>query len=299
VLNGTTDRGRSDAGEDTNVWGIWLEGDFHDYRFIAFREAPVGEHVTAAGVSSAGRARTESHVRARACSSRVWVSSSLASAERRGTSTSTSTSMRRRLSGEWVAGLVRCRCAAAADRRGWDDLVREVGGLISMVARAHRLSDDDADAADVAQATWLKLFEHVGDVRDPARIGGWLATTACRECLRVLRDGGKYVPFGDDAPEQDSPGAPLMERLLVVECNRALWRGFERLRHRDQLLLRSPVAGPRPSYERIAAALGMPVRSIGPARARALRRLRREVARVRTPAVANGLVRGARDVSTV
>ena len=264
MLNGTTDRGRSDAGEDTNVWGIWLEGDFHDYRFIAFRQAPVGEHVAAAGVSSAGRARSESHVRARACSSRVWVSSSLASAERRGTSTSTS---------------------------------KRVDGLISMVARAHRLSDDDA--ADIAQATWLKLFEHVGDVRDPARIGGWLATTACRECLRVLRDGGKYVQFGDDAPERDSTGAPLMERLLVVECNRALWRGFERLRHRDQLLLRSPVADPRPSYEHIAAALGMPIRSIGPTRARALRRLRREVARVRTPAVANGLVRGARDVSTV
>lgn len=262
-----------------------------------FAKAPVDEHVTAAGVSSAGRARTGSHVRARACSSRVWVSSSLASAERRGMSTSTSKSKRRRLSGEAVAGLVRCRCASAADQRGWDDLVREVGGLISMVARAHRLSDDDA--ADVAQATWLKLFEHVGDVRDPARIGGWLATTACRECLRVLRDGGKYVPFGDDAPEQDSPGAPLMERLLVVECNRALWRGFERLRHRDQLLLPSPVADPRPSYEHIAAALGMPVGSIGPTRARALRRLRREVARVRTPAVANGLVRGARDVSTV
>jgi DNA-directed RNA polymerase specialized sigma24 family protein len=74
------------------------------------------------------------------------------------------------LCGEAGAGLVRCRCAAAADQRGSDALVREVGGLISMVARAYRLPDNDA--ADVAQASSLKLFEHVGDVRDRARIGG-------------------------------------------------------------------------------------------------------------------------------
>ena len=34
-------------------------------------------------------------------------------------------------------------------------------------------------------------------------------------------------------------------------------------------------ADPRPSYEEIAGALGMPIGSIGPTRARALERLRR------------------------
>jgi DNA-directed RNA polymerase specialized sigma24 family protein len=37
------------------------------------------------------------------------------------------------------------------------------------------------------------------------------------------------------------------------------------------------MAEPRPPYEEIAAALGMPVGSIGPTRQRALTRLRREL----------------------
>ena len=56
------------------------------------------------------------------------------------------------------------------------------------VARAHRLRD--ADAADVSQATWLRLLQNLGQLKEPARVGAWLATTARRECLRVLRDSG-------------------------------------------------------------------------------------------------------------
>jgi len=192
------------------------------------------------------------------------------------------TSKRGRMSDEQVARNV--RAAAADDRGGWDALLREFGGLIWTVARAHRLCD--ADAADVAQATWLSLLEHVNDVRDPARIAGWLRTTARRECLRVLREGGKYAPFGDDTPEREAPDAPLIDQLLVAERNRALWRGVERLGHRDQALLRSLVAEPRPSYQELAAALKMPIGSIGPTRARALRRLRRELARERPRSLA-------------
>src|SRR5688500_16364378 len=84
------------------------------------------------------------------------------------------------------------REARAGDHRAWDALVTRYGGVVWAIARAHRLGD--ADAADASQATWLKLLEHVDDVKDPAALGGWLATTARRECLRVLRGAARVDP---------------------------------------------------------------------------------------------------------
>lgn len=175
-----------------------------------------------------------------------------------------------------VASLV--ERAAAGDERAWHDLVAECGGLVWAVARAHRLRD--ADAADVAQATWTRLVEHLDRLHDPARVGPWLATTARRECLRVLRDRARLVPRGDELGDHvdDAPGhgAILMKR----ERDAALWKAFQSQRQRDRALLRMLVADPRPSYEEIGAALDMPVGSIGPTRERALERLRREVERL-------------------
>lgn len=169
------------------------------------------------------------------------------------------------------------RAAAAGDHGAWNALVDEFGGLVFAVARAHRLSD--ADAADVAGATWLRLVEHLDRLREADRVGAWLATTARRESLRVLRNGQRQVPSGDDLGEQwhDEPDAGA--DLIVEERDAVLRRAFGRLSHRDQALLRLLTADPAPSYEEISAALEMPIGSIGPTRARALERLRRELAR--------------------
>ena len=167
------------------------------------------------------------------------------------------------------------KSAAAGDQDGWDALVREFGGLVSRIARAHRLHD--ADAADVTQATWMKLLEHLEDLNDPARVGAWLATTARRECLRVLRHRQRLVLFGEDGPEHEASDMPPGDRLLTVERDRALWRSFARLQPTDQMLLRLLMAEPRPAYEEISVALDMPIGSIGPTRARALARLRNEL----------------------
>ena len=178
-------------------------------------------------------------------------------------------------SGEAVARLV--TAAAAGDQRAWDALVARFGGLLWAVARAHRLND--ADAADVVQVTWVRLLEHIGRLQDPARVGAWLATTGRRECLRLLRDHERVSPAGEDMPEPESADPDLDQALLDHERDEALWQSFGRLRSTDQALLRLLVADPRPAYEEIAAALDMPIGSIGPTRQRALERLRHELHR--------------------
>jgi len=197
-----------------------------------------------------------------------------------------STPARGRPSGTELAALV--RSAAAGEQRGWDALVEQFGGLIWAITRAHRLGD--ADAADVAQTTWLRLLEHLDQLHDPARVGAWLATTARRECLRVLRAANRQLLLGEHAPEFESPDPPPDEELLIAERDQALqrrdqalWRSFERLRASDQALLRLLIAEPRPAYEEISAALDMPIGSIGPTRARALERLRQQLDSEQTP----------------
>ncbi|MEA2217678.1 MAG: hypothetical protein QOJ35_304 [Solirubrobacteraceae bacterium] len=169
-----------------------------------------------------------------------------------------------------VARLV--RAARAGDGVAWRELVARYEGLVWSVARSHRLGS--ADAGDVAQNTWLKLVQHLDELKDPAAVGAWLATTARRESLRTIAASARQIPFGDDAPEPPPGDAALDDELLRAERATALWEAVARLRPEDQALVRMLASDPPPSYAEVSAALGMPIGSIGPTRARCLERLR-------------------------
>ncbi len=171
------------------------------------------------------------------------------------------------------------RLAAAGERAAWESLVERYQGLLWGIARSHRL--DEESASDVVQTTWLKLLEHVDDLRNPASLSGWLATTARNECLRVLRHQSRTIPTEDDRIPADSTSASLDAQLLTEERDRALWRAFASLSGRCQALLRMLASDPAPSYDDVGAALGMPKGSIGPTRGRCLATLRRAIAGTR------------------
>jgi RNA polymerase sigma factor (sigma-70 family) len=177
------------------------------------------------------------------------------------------------------------RGAADGDEVAWRGLVARFSNLVWAVARAHRLGN--ADAADVYQTTWLRLAEHIGRIEQPDRVGAWLATAARRECLQSLRMSAKSSPTDDMDRLDITPavGNPTEEAVLAAETERedaaraaAMWRAFERLSGRCRELLRILMASPPPSYAEVAAALELPLGSIGPTRARCLQRLREEMA---------------------
>jgi RNA polymerase sigma factor (sigma-70 family) len=164
------------------------------------------------------------------------------------------------------------RAAAAGDEAAWNELVARFQGLVWATARSFRLSR--ADAADVAQTTWLRLVENLDRIREPERLGAWLATTARREAFRHLRLHGRELA-SDEADLFEAPvDDPLEVALLTEERDTALWRAFSRLSERCQTLLRLLVAEDDPSYEAIGAALDMPIGAIGPTRMRCLDKLR-------------------------
>ena len=170
--------------------------------------------------------------------------------------------------------------AAAGDQSAWTRIVDRYAPLVWSVARSFRLNA--ADAADVHQATWLRLVEQMDSIRDPERLGAWLATTARREALALLRRASRDLPTGDmhlleprlssSAPDQD-PGTELLRR----ERDEDLWNAIGRLPGNCRNLLRLLLVDPAPSYAEVSAALDIPVGSIGPTRARCLEHLRRSV----------------------
>ena len=74
--------------------------------------------------------------------------------------------------------------ARAGDRQAWEELVERYAPLVWAICRRMGLARPDVE--DVGQQVWLRMIEHLGDLREPAALSGWLVTTTRRECLRVL-----------------------------------------------------------------------------------------------------------------
>ncbi|MDQ1535476.1 MAG: hypothetical protein QOF28_3237 [Actinomycetota bacterium] len=167
------------------------------------------------------------------------------------------------------------RAAGAGDFDAWNELVNRFAGMVWTVARRHRLNA--ADAADVSQTTWLRLVEHLNRIEHPERVGGWLATTARRESLRVLRLAERQVPAEPDSFLDLTLGDTESAEDIITNAERdkELWQLFSQLPTRCQLILQL-LGGDEPmSYAELAEVLDMPVGSVGPTRARCLEHLRR------------------------
>jgi len=69
--------------------------------------------------------------------------------------------------------------------------------LVVAITRGYRLSL--ADAQDVGQMVWLKLFENIAKLREPQALPGWICTTTKREALRQLSGRARKFVGGQAA----------------------------------------------------------------------------------------------------
>ena len=166
------------------------------------------------------------------------------------------------------------RRATEGDRWAWERLVDQYARLIWAITRDFKLVE--SDAADVFQATWLRLLEHIDRLEQPARVGSWLAATARNECLRSMAARKRIMLVQDDATlKNDVTGEPEVdERLLAEERAQAVRDALSCLPWRWRRLVELLMADPPASYAEISDQLGLPVGSIGPTRGRCLDRLR-------------------------
>jgi len=165
----------------------------------------------------------------------------------------------------------------AAAREGNEDalgqIVADLSPLLWQVARSAGLSSGDAE--DVLQTVWMRMVAHLDDIHDSAALAGWLVTTAKREAWRVRATGRRLLPADADLlAELPDEGPGSEEQIILDDQWHRLWTAIGRLSARCQELLRVVAFAPRPDYAAVAAALGMPVGSIGPTRGRCLAKLR-------------------------
>lgn len=105
-----------------------------------------------------------------------------------------------------------------AARRIVDTHLRTVTGL------AHRMMQDGAEAEDVAQEAFLRLWKVAPDWRPEARIGTWLYRVTYNLCIDRLRRR-KRASEGDILPTHESviqPGANLQRKQLADIVNSAI-----------------------------------------------------------------------------
>jgi RNA polymerase sigma factor (sigma-70 family) len=153
------------------------------------------------------------------------------------------------------------------------DLVALLTPILWHTVRAQRVSTDAAE--DVLQATWLALVRNGRSIVDSRAVLQWMIVTARREAWRVVRQANRVQPHKLDERDLDNLSDDSPERLVVQsDADARLWQHVARLPEKCRQLLRVIAFGDRPDYASIAAALGMPVGSIGPTRGRCLAKLR-------------------------
>jgi RNA polymerase sigma factor (sigma-70 family) len=180
--------------------------------------------------------------------------------------------MSRQANADLLAGCAR------GEQDAWEEILDRFGRLVWAVIRSYRVSA--ADAEDVRQLTWYRLVKNVGSIRDPERLGDWLATVARRESIKAVTRGKRLVMIGDSETLEtiSAPGESPEQITLRAHRNEEVLQAIEGMSPQCRELLLLTLQDPPASYERISAELSMPVGSVGPIRTRCLRRLRRALA---------------------
>lgn len=170
--------------------------------------------------------------------------------------------------------LISCR---RGDESSWQALVDRYQRLIYAIPRRAGLNEDQA--GDVFQEVFVTLFEKMNDINEPDRLHAWLVTTARRKTWRLLSKERSAIKTGDgDAGDEALAvvdNAPLPDETLVrLEEQHRIRTALADLdpRCRELLTMLYYQVEP-PPYAEIAAALGTPEGSIGPTRARCLKKL--------------------------
>jgi RNA polymerase sigma factor (sigma-70 family) len=164
----------------------------------------------------------------------------------------------------------------AGDEAKMGELVALLTPILWHTVRSQNLARDSAE--DVLQVAWLALVRNADGISDPRAVLQWLIITTRREAWRVARIENRVEPQDFEADDVIAPADLAPETTVVRESGKSrLWDHIAQLPERCRQLLRVIAFADRPDYAAVAAALGMPVGSIGPTRGRCLAKLRAQL----------------------
>jgi RNA polymerase sigma factor (sigma-70 family) len=170
--------------------------------------------------------------------------------------------------------LIACR---EGDESAWEVLVERYQRLIYAIPRRAGLNEDQA--SEVFQEVFATLLQKLNDITEPDRLHAWLVTTARRKTWRLMSKERLLRPSTDEERDEKLTAvvdnAPLPDETLVrLEEQHRIRTALLALDERCQKLLTLLYYRPEPpSYAEIAEAFGTSEGSIGPTRARCLKKM--------------------------
>jgi RNA polymerase sigma-70 factor (ECF subfamily) len=141
--------------------------------------------------------------------------------------------------------------AAAGDASAFEEIVERYQGRVYRLAC--RLTENDADALDVLQDTFLQVFRHLASFRGESQFGTWLYRIATNAALMHRRARARHPAESLEAflPRFDASGAHCQTPAELQVAARA-----EELLDRQLLAERARVAlGRLPELYRVAFVL--------------------------------------------
>jgi RNA polymerase sigma factor (sigma-70 family) len=163
---------------------------------------------------------------------------------------------------------------ALGDEATWRTTVRRYEGLLRATARS--VLRNDADVDEAVQRTWVLLLRNATRIKDAHCLPGWLATTARREALAVVRAQQRTLPSEDVADQMPPEEGDVASALMSQELRTALHRAVETLPDSQRVVVRA-LLREHASYDALSRELGIPRGSLGPLRGRAVRALRAQL----------------------
>jgi RNA polymerase sigma factor (sigma-70 family) len=168
------------------------------------------------------------------------------------------------------------------DMSSWDTLILRYSGFVYALILRTGLANADAD--DVFQNVCVRLYQNLDQLRHTDRLTNWLAVTIRHEIwtvhrrhrpTSVLSELSEHIWETDDIQKIAGEAPPDPEEaLLALETQHLVRQCLDHLPEDCRKLLTLLYCEDPPcSYADVTQRLGMPPGSIGPKRARCLRRL--------------------------
>ena len=166
--------------------------------------------------------------------------------------------------------------ALSGDESAWGEIVDLITPVVIGICQSRQVSREET--YDIYGQVCYLLLTNLKDLINPAGLIQYAATITKREILSLARRRKKQVDFlifeykefsGESyhGTDKDIESSQLRELIITA---------IDRLPEKEAHLLKFLFLDPaEPSYEEIARKLKIPVSSIGPTRARGLKRLQK------------------------
>lgn len=134
----------------------------------------------------------------------------------------------------------------------------------AMYARALGILGNSLDAQDAVQETFLVAMRRIGQVREPASIGGWLHAVLRSACYTQIRGSRPALSLDAESAQAVPTGSEESAEALVdrIALQAWVWTAIRELPEPLRVTAMLRYFGTHSSYDDIAAILGIPTGTV-------------------------------------